>query len=430
MHRISHLSNGITLVNVPVPGTKAITVLAMFPVGSRYEERRLSGISHFVEHVMFKGTDKRATTLDISRDLDRVGAHYNAFTNKEYTGYYIKIAEKKQDLAYDILSDMLFNSRFDSDEIEKEKGAIVEELRMYSDNPLMDIDSLFEALLFGDNALGWDIGGTAQSVRGMSRDDLWSFYQKHYSAKNMILVLAGAVDSEKTKKITNFFGTHAAPKDATSLAYYSKKFDRVNLAAVSKKLQDRVSVKEKKVDQAQCIIGFPAFKTNHPDRFVLAILSTILGGGMSSRLFTEVREKRGLAYMVRSGISTYRDVGSFYIQAGLDPSRIKEAFKVIFEQFQKIKTDLVNKKELDDACNNILGSMALQMEDSYQQAQWYAEKLLFSTKIETPATTIKNLKKVTATQVRRVAQNLLSFEKAHYAAIGSFDKTKFLTYLK
>lgn len=430
MYSVSKLKNNITLIRVPVKGTTAVTVLAMFPVGSRYEDKKVLGISHFVEHLLFKGTLKRPTTLDISRALDAVGAHYNAFTSKEFTGYYVKIAGKKQEIAYDILSDILFNSQFKAEEIEKEKGAIVEELRMYRDNPLMDIETQFESLLFGDTPLGWDIGGSDQTVRGITRDDLWLYYQKHYSPKNMILVLAGDVEKNKTKSLLKYFGEQTAPKDALPLSYYKKNYTKVFVAQKTLTLAERVAVKKKAVDQSQVIIGFPGFETNHADRYALSVLSTILGGGMSSRLFIEVRERRGLAYMVRSSIGTYRETGTFYVQAGLDPARIREAYKVIKDEFNKIIDTPVHAKELEDAKNNIAGSLALQMEDSHAQANWFAEKFLFASKMETYEQVVRQLKEVTIQDVQRVARKVLDFRKMRIAAIGSFDKAKFLSYLK
>lgn len=430
MYSVSKLKNDITLIRVPVKGTKAVTVLAMFPVGSRYEEKKISGISHFVEHIMFKGTVKRPTTQDISRTLDAVGAQYNAFTSKEYTGYYVKIAAQKQELAFDVLSDILFNSEFKAEEIEKEKGAIVEELRMYRDNPLMDIETQFENHLFGDNSLGRDIGGTDESVRSLSREDLWNYYQKHYSPKNMVVAVAGALDTKKMKKYLSFFEGQIAPKVALPFSFYKKNFEQVILNNESKSLEKRIKVNEKKVDQAQFIMGFLGLKINHPDQYALAVLSTILGGGMSSRLFIEVRERRGLAYMVRSSNSNYRDMGAFYIQAGLDPSRITEAVQVITQEIEKIKNQLVEDKELEDAKSNISGKMALEMEDCHNQAQWYAEKFLFSPHIESPDEVVKKIKQVTKQDVRRVARNILQMNSVHYAAIGSFTKEQFLKFLK
>lgn len=429
MYNIKKLKNGTTLITVPIKGTEATTVLCMFPVGSRYETEKISGASHFVEHLMFKGTTKRPTSQEITRTLDAVGAQYNAFTAKEYTGYYVKIAGKKQEVAFDILSDIIFNSQFKIDEVEKEKGAIVEELRMYNDNPLMDIDDIFECLLFKGNELGWHIGGTEETVRGVSRDELWEYYQKHYSAKNMVLVIAGDVEKKKMGKMADYFASQPSPEGATGLSYYKKEFTPFALPVAKRPLVDRVVVKEKKVDQTQLILGFPGLRHNHPDRFAAGVLAAILGGGMSSRLFSEVREKRGLAYMVRALTTAYRDTGVLYIKAGLDPARLPEAVKVINEELQKITEEPVLEKELEDAKNYLIGHMALDLEDSFNQASWYAEKFLFAPKIETYEQVVKQVKKVTVKQVQRVAKELIKFDQMYLAAIGSFTKEAFLKIL-
>src|SRR3989338_5560799 len=201
MYKISKLKNGITLIKAPTAGSKAVTIMAMFPVGSRYEGKKISGISHFVEHMLFKGTKKRPTHLEISRELDSLGAEYNAFTSKDYTGYYVRTGEINTEKAFDWLADIIFNSKLDGEEIIKEKGVIVEELRMYEDNPLMAVDNLFERAMFGDNhPLGWDVGGTPGSVRGVSREELWAHYKNHYVPSNMVLVAAGKINSKQLNK--------------------------------------------------------------------------------------------------------------------------------------------------------------------------------------------------------------------------------------
>lgn len=428
MYHLSKLKNGITLITVPVKGTSATTVLCMFPVGSRYEDHKISGVSHFVEHMLFKGTEKRPTSQEITRTFDAVGAQYNAFTSKEYTGYYVKIAQGKQALAFDILSDMIFHSTFKHEEVEKEKGAIVEELRMYKDNPLMDIDDTFETLLFDGNPLGWNIGGTEDTVRGVSRDELWDHYQRHYSPQTMALVVAGAIDQKRLKKFVAHFSQKQAPKNATKPTYYKTQYPPFKLGA-KKPLFDRVAVKEKKVDQAQLILGFPALPHNHPDRYALAILTTVLGGGMSSRLFSEVREKRGLAYMVKCDATSYRDTGLMAVKAGLDPARIAEAIKVVREELKKIVEEPISEKELSDARNYLTGHIALQLEDSFNEANWYAEKFLFAKKMETFDEMNKQLKKVTVKAVQKVAKNLIDFDEMRLAAIGPFTKEKLIEWL-
>lgn len=430
MYKVSKLKNGITLITVPVSGTKATTVLCMFPVGSRYETKKLSGASHFVEHMLFKGTDRRPEAIDISRVLEAAGADYNAFTDKDCTGYYVKIDGAKQEVAFDLLSDMIYHSKIEADEAEKEKGPIVEELRMYKDNPSMAIDLLFDELTFGDCPLGRDIGGTEQTVRAISRKELWDYYQTHYSPKNMVLVVAGAINKKLTKKLTAYFASKRAPTGAKSFSFYKKGFDQFVWPKKEMNILSRVAVTEKKVDQAQVILGFPGLPDYHPDRFAASILLNILGVGMSSRLFVEVREKRGLAYMVRSSSTGFRDVGVACVQAGLDPARLPEAFKVIKAELERIAAEPVTMEELRDAKSSLEGRLALSLEDSSAQAGWFAKQFLFSKKIETPEDVVKGLKKVTIADVQRVAARIFKLSEMRLAMIGNLSKEKVLEIIK
>ncbi len=430
MYKISKLKNGITLITVPVAGTRAATVMAMFPVGSRYETKKLSGASHFVEHMLFKGTSKRPTAQDISRTIEAYGADYNAFTNKDFTGYYITINGDDQEVAYNLLSDMIYHSKIEEPEVEKEKGAIVEELRMYKDNPVMAIDQLFEEVTFGDCPLGWDIGGTEETVRGLSRQELWQYYQKHYSPRNMVLVAAGNIRKAQMKKLVGYFGNQVAPTKAEKFAFYKKGFTPFHWPAGTVPLEKRVAVHEKKVDQAQMMLGFPGIPDNHPDRFAVSILLNILGTGMSSRLFVEVREKRGLAYTVHAGSALYRDAGTLYVQAGLDPARFPEALAVIKTEIMRMTTEPILEQELRNAKTSMAGSLALRLESSNFQAQWYAKEFVFAPRIETPEYMIAQLKKVTIKEVQRVAKKLFVPPAMRLAVIAPFSKSHVLKMLK
>ena len=422
MYSVSKLKNGITLLKVPVRGAPSVTVLALFPVGSRYEDKNFAGAAHFVEHMIFKGTERRPQATDISRTLDALGADYNAFTSKDYTGYYIKIAAEKQAVAYDILSDVIYHSIFVADEVEKEKGAIVEELRMYKDNPSMAIDMLFDKLLFGDTPLGWDIGGTEDTVRGFTRDQLNDYYQSHYSPKNTLLVLAGAISSSSEKKIASFFKEKKVSKEAKDASHYKKSFVHFEWPKKPLPLAERVLVEEKKLDQAQLILGFPGLPNDHADRFTASILLNILGGGMSSRLFVEVREKRGLAYMIRAGSTSFRDVGVISIQAGLDPSRLFEALQVIKAEVERIAKEPVTEEELNNAKTSLAGRLALGLEDSSAQAEWYGKQVLFNAKINLPRGVVEKLNKVTVKDVQKLAERLLVSPEMRLAIIGPVSK--------
>lgn len=422
MYRLSKLKNGITLISIPLRGTRAATILAMFPVGSRYETKALSGAAHFVEHMLFKGTLKRPEAIDISRTLEAAGADYNAFTNKDYTGYYVKIAGDKQEIAYDLLSDMIYHSVLKAEEVEKEKGAIVEELRMYKDNPSMAVDLLADELNFGNTPLGWDIGGTEATVRGLSQEALFSFYQTHYSPKNMVLVVAGNTTSAQLKKLTAAFAEKRAPAVSHPFSFYKNNFQKFSWSKKPGSLASRVLVHEKKVDQTQVILSFRGIPNNSPDRFALSAMLNILGSGMSSRLFIEVREKRGLAYMIRSGSSTYRDCGVSYIQAGLDPSRLGEALQVIKGEVLRLASEPVTARELADCKSSISGRLALHMEDSSSQAEWFAKQHIFNTKMETPEDIVRQMNKVTIKDVQKIAQKLLHWDEMRLAAIGPLTK--------
>lgn len=429
MYKVRKLKNKITLVTVPLSGTKATTVLVMIPVGSRYEHAKISGISHFVEHVMFKGTHKRPTAQDISRVLDAAGADYNAFTNKDYTGYYVKIDSAKQELAFDLISDMLFNSKFEAVEIEKEKGPIVEELRMYEDNPTMNLDTVYEKLLFGDCPLGWDVGGTEKTVRGITHEEMWNYYQAAYKPDNMVLVVAGKVDN-RLKNNLKFFVDEKSNKNKSKESIKKDAFKKFVWPKNLPTLNDRVVVKAKKLDQSHVIVGFPGLPLNHVDKYTLSVLLNILGGGMSSRLFVEVREKRGLAYMVRTASSNYRDVGTAYVQAGLDPARLPEAIEVIRAELQRITLEPVTAKELADAKSSISGRMTLGMEECNAQAEWFAKQFLFADKMQTYEEVLKKINKVTVKDVQRVAKKIFDWKQVRATAIGTVKKEDLIKLLK
>lgn len=417
-------------MKIPQKGTKSVTVLALFPVGSRYETRENSGASHFVEHMLFKGTQKRPLATDVSRTLDALGADYNAYTSKDSTGYYVKIAAEQQEIAYDILSDIIYHSTFVAEEIEKEKGAIVEELRMYRDNPSMAIDMLFDSLVFGDTPLGWDIGGTNETVRGMTRDHLYRHYQSHYSPKNMVLVIAGSFTPRLEKKLREYFENKKAPKESFNLSYYKSSFTPFSWPKKVLPVEERILVEEKKLDQAHLILGFQGLENDHSDRYVASILLNILGVGMSSRLFVEVREKRGLAYMIRAGSTSYREIGLQHIQAGLDPSRLKEALQVIKAEVMRIAAEPVTQQELDNAKSNLAGRLSLSLEDSSTQAEWYGKQFLFHKKMETPEEVIKELKEVTIKDVLRVAKQYFKWEEMRLSVIGPLPKDEVIAIVK
>lgn len=411
------LANQARLLTIPMTGTRALTVQALFPIGSRYEKRNQSGLSHFIEHLLFKGTPTRPTTLDLSRELDRVGAEYNAYTSRDHTGYYIKIDSEKAELALDLLSDMIWHSKFEAAEMEKEKGVIVEELNMYQDNPTMYLDQLFEETMFGSHPLGQDIGGRPETVRKFCRRELWDFYQSFYQPSNLVLVLAGQISPAVKKLARKYFGSPRFSRQRTGSVF--SKIELQRLAGV------RVRTKFKETDQAHLALGFPAFSYDDPRSISLALLNLILGGTMSSRLFIEVRERRGLAYAIQSGVNHYQEVGNLVIEAGLDKKRLAEAVNVILAELEKLKKDGVTGGELKRAKENFQGRFVLSCENSNFQADWYGKQALLMKEIETPEQKLKKLRAVSAANIQKIARQVFDRRKLKMAIIGPFkDESK------
>jgi len=413
MFKKTKLKNGIRLITVPNKSTKAVTILILFPVGSRYETRDIGGISHFIEHMMFKGTEKRPTSLDISKELDSVGAEFNAFTSKDYTGYYIKASADKIELAYDILSDMLFHSKFDQGELDKERGVIVEEINMYEDNPLMYVDSLFEELVFGDHPLGWQIAGKRNIIKTVPRQKLVDYLHHYYQPANMILIAAGNISEPKVKTLTQKYFTNTGDSDF-------KKFPAFSLPQDS----PRVKVSFKETEQVQMCLGYPGLSYFDEDRYSLQLLSIILGGNMSSRLFVNIRERHGLCYFIRASAELYHDAGTFVVQAGLEKSRIKDAIRLIMKELDEAKNKGVTEKELQNAKDFLKGKMVLNLEDSESQADFFGKQELIYGELVAPEEKLKLYMKVKASDILRVAKEIFDPKKINLALIGPYKDDK------
>ncbi len=408
------LKNKMNVLLVPQTDTRSATFMVMYPVGSRYETESLRGASHFVEHLMFKGTHKRKSTLILTREIDRLGAEYNAFTGKEYTAYYIKVDANYSRIALDILSDMLNNSRFDPKEMEREKNVIVEELRMYRDNPLMNIDNLFEELMFQGSTLGRDIGGTDKHVLNFDRDEVMAYHDKYYSPRNATLVVAGKIDDTLKRSIEQYFDVYESGGSS------KQNFKPSNFGPNAHK--DRLIIQEKVTDQVQLMLGWPAFARGDDRNYALGILNTILGGSMCSRLFIEVRERRGLAYSIRSGNETFRDTGYSSVRVGLDPKNLNKAIALIKSEIMKMLAKGVTDKELRDAKTHIRGSLTLSLEDSETQANWFARKSVLYDEISTPEEELQKLEAVTKEDIKKVAKLIFDWNKTRVAIIGPVKK--------
>jgi len=410
-HKLYNLDSGLRLVVIPMESTKTVTVLVMTGTGSKYETKEINGISHFLEHMMFKGTEKRSDKLDIARELDGIGAEYNAFTGKEYTGYYAKASVKKVDTVMDVIFDIFLNSKLDSKEIDTERGVIIEELNMYRDMPQRYVSDLFEKLLYGDQPAGWDIGGEKETILKLKRDEFVDYFNTHYIAPRTIVAVAGNVDPEAIKeKVERHF------KNIRKGEIFDKP------AVVERQDKSEVLLHNKKTDQTHFILGVRAYDKFNEKKYPLGILSVVLGGGMSSRLFSEVRDKRGLAYYIGASGESYTDSGFFSVKAGVNNQKTKEAIEVVVEELRKAKKEGITSQELQRAKDQIEGSMALGLEHSDAVAEIYAESLIFHNKILTPEEELDKMKKVTLGQILEVASDIFNDNKLNLALIGPFEK--------
>jgi predicted Zn-dependent peptidase len=405
------LKNGMRVFLAPMQETQAATILVVFGVGSRFETAPQNGLSHFLEHMFFKGTEKRPTTLDISQELDSLGASYNAYTGAEKTGYYVSAAGEHFPIAFDVLTDMLYGSVFDEKEIEREKGVICEEIKMYHDDPISYLDEIANVLIFGDSPLGRDTAGTAESVKSFNRDDFLAYREQFYGPQNTVLVVAGNPGGH------NWLET--IEKNLSSLeGKEPKAFEPQALLLDS----PTVSIGNRAIDQVNINLMHYGITHSDPEGPIFDVLSNILGGTMSSRLFVEVREKRGLAYRAWSAQDRYTDIGTFDCTAGVALDKLDEALTTIIDEIDKMKNEPVSDLELERAKRNIKGRMSLRLEDSHSIAYYLAYDALELGKIEQPEEYIAKVEKVTQSDIMRIAKQYLVKEKRKLALVGPLKK--------
>jgi predicted Zn-dependent peptidase len=409
-YNLERLDNGLRILTAPMESAQSVTCAIMLAAGSRYETPETNGIAHFAEHMFFKGTERRPTARDISKEIDAIGGEFNAFTGKEYTGYYVKCAAESRDVALDVLVDMLRHSKFDSDEIEREKGVIVEEMNMYYDTPRDFIGGVYETLLYGDQPLGWDIIGRKETVRGATRDTFMGYLDRWYKPTRMVVGIGGKVGEGLHSRLEELLGDLPAAETGGP-----------EPLGLEPNRDVRVNVHTKQSDQAHICIGVHSYPLEHPDRYALQVLSTILGGGMSSRLFTEVRERRGLAYYVYGLNHSYTDAGSLYAQAGVDINRIDDAVTTIAAELRKIAKEAVPADELEKSKSFSKGRFVLQLETSQGLIMFGLRREVLESRTPDPEEILGELDKVTAEDVSRVASDLLEQRGLNLAVIGPFD---------
>jgi predicted Zn-dependent peptidase len=413
------LENGLRVVTAPMPAAKSVAVCVMVAAGSRYETRDTSGIAHFAEHMFFKGTEKRPTAKDISAEVDGIGGEFNAFTGKEYTGYYIKCAAEHRALALDVLADQILASRFDAGEIEREKGVILEELNMYVDTPRDHVDSVYDELLFGDQPLGWDIIGRKETIRAAKRDTFLGYLDRWYAPRRIVVGAAGAVDGGFRQEVAQYFGDlrdrETGAPEPTDVA----------------QTEPRVRLETRDSDQAHLRLGVRGLPTTHPDRYVMQVLSALLGGGMSSRLFIEVRERQGLAYYVFCHHQPYDDAGTLFSQAGVDTERIDLAVETIVREFRRLAAERVPDDELRRTKNYLKGRLVLQLEDPKGLLLFGLRREALEGRLADPDEVLQRIEAVTAEDLQRLARQVMVDDGLNFALVGPFDdEERFLRVLQ
>jgi predicted Zn-dependent peptidase len=402
------LSNGIRVLTAPMPQAQSTSCVLMYAAGSRYETPDTNGIAHFAEHMFFKGTERRPTARLIAGEIDGIGGEFNAFTGKEYTGYYVRCAAEHRDVAFDVLVDMIRHSRFEAEEIEREKGVIVEEMRMRVDTPRDHVSTVYEALLYGDQPLGWEILGREETIRAVTRDTFMSYLDRWYWPERMVVGVGGRLGDDLIELLERLLGdieprqTGAAPPVALP------------------QNGGPVALYTKDSDQAHVILGARSYPLGHPDRYALQLLSVVLGGGMSSRLFTEVRERRGLAYYVYASAQAYTDAGTLATSAGVDLNRIDDAISTIVAELRKIAADPVPTEELEKARAFAKGRFALSLESPHGTIMFGMRREVLEGEAEEPEAVVAGIDAVTIEDVQRVAQELLG-GRLYLALAGPFD---------
>jgi predicted Zn-dependent peptidase len=414
------LKNGLRVIIAPMQSTKTVTLLAITGVGSKYESDRIAGLSHFLEHMFFKGTEKRPNARAISEYLDEIGGEYNAFTSKEFTGFYAKVISKYLDRAFDVISDILLDSKFATEKIERERGVIIEEMNMYQDTPMVYVSDLFENLLYGNQPAGRLVIGNKKSISSVKRSDFINYYKRFYTASNMAVCVAGNVsEKEAFNLVKKYFRGISAKK-----AGLKKK-------VVEKQSSPSVLLHHKDTDQTHICLGVRGYNILDDKKYPLSILSVILGGGMSSRLFMSVREKLGLAYYIRCESENYTDSGYICVHAGLDSTRIDKAIKVIVKELVRARDDGISSKELKKAKEYIKGKTLMGLEISDEYSSWLARQEILTSKLESVEEKFSKIDRVTASDVRRVANDVVVNNKLNLALIGPHkNKKRFVKLLK
>ncbi|MBI4032841.1 insulinase family protein [Candidatus Berkelbacteria bacterium] len=413
------LTNGVRILTAPQHETNAMTLLFLVGTGSRFETPEQNGISHFLEHILFKGTKKYPSPIALAETLDGIGADFNAYTSEEYTGFYIHAAASHFPLALDVLHEMFYHPRYAHEDIEREKGVIVEEINMYRDLPQRHVFDVLKRLMYGETPMGRNIAGTRETVTTFSKSTFENYQAALYTPDNLVVSLAGnPLKADWLGELSAVF----EPKEG--------KRERNFEAATIEQTGPRALVEHRKTDQTHLTVALPAINETDDRLPILTVLNTILGGSMSSRLFNEIREKRGLAYYVRSGIDTYHDTGSLIVSTGVRNSEAKEAVKVILKELDLLRRHPVSDAELRKAKDHFAGKLALELEGSQEVATVLAQQELYYGRQFQPEELVAKIKAVTAKDVQTAAETFFARDALNLAAVGPFKEDDFLPLLE
>jgi predicted Zn-dependent peptidase len=407
------LSNGLRLLTAPMPHTRSVSVSVYVGAGSRYEEDEHAGLSHFIEHLCFKGTERRPTTQEISNAIDCVGGVMNAATDRELTVFYAKVGQPYFAVALDVLSDLVRRPLFEQHELDKERSVVIEELAMVADSPTQQVDVLLDATLWPDQPLGRDVAGTEETVSALTRDMAFDYLHRQYVPNNIVVSIAGAISQrEAVDRVSEAFGDW--PSGVPNGWF----------PAVNGQRAARVALKRKRTEQAHVQLAVRGLSLEHPDRYAVSLLSGILGEGMSSRLALELRERRGLCYDVHSYASYFLDAGSFVMYAGVDPTKAEETLAALLAELSRLRDEDVPDEELDRAKAMMKGRLLLRMEDTRAVSDWIGAQEMLTNHVRDVEEVSSLVDAVTPADLRASARALFLEDQLNLAVVGPFRSTK------
>lgn len=421
MYRKTVLDNGLRILTVAMPHVRSVGLGFLIGVGSRYESEEEAGASHFIEHMLFKGTEKRPTSKDLAVAIEGIGGFFNASTGRELTVYYAKVARPHLAVAVDVLVDMLRHSLFNPEEVEKERRIIIEEINMVLDSPEDLVQSLNYKLLWPDHPLGRDVMGTKESVSAMQREALLEYMQRYYTPGNIVFSIAGDIEHEAiVEYMASCFNGWQSPGSDRGFSF----LPAMGLATESGGAP-HLCLHHRETEQTHLCLSVPGLSRHHPERFALHLLNTILGEGMSSRLFLEIRERQGLAYSIDSYVSSLHDTGALTAYAGVDPCSLPMAITAILREWDRLREEPVPEEELVKAKEFIKGQLILQMENSSNVAAWYGRQELLLEEIMSVDEVIEAIEAVSAAELQSLSQKLFCEEKLHLTVVGPLgEKSK------